>query len=66
MKPKNPKPQMVRTTALIEVEVFDRVKHYLIEEYKRTNKRLYLKDILSSALDLYIIAMKGGRDGHKR
>ena len=58
---KTTKPKTVVTTSItIDLDTYERAQKFMIAEYKRTGKRVFLKDLVSPALDLYIVTLKEG------
>ena len=49
----------VRTSVDIDIDTYERIQKFMIEEYKKTSKRVFLKDLISPALDLYIATLGG-------
>ena len=56
-----PKDNSIITTSIgINADTYDRVQRFMISEYKKTGKRVFLKDLVSPALDLYIVTLGEG------
>ena len=51
---------IITTSIGINADTYDRAQRYMISEYKRTGKRVFLKDLVSPALDLYIVTLGEG------
>ena len=51
---------IITTSIGINADTYDRVQRYMISEYKKTGKRVFLKDLVSPALDLYIVTLGEG------
>ena len=51
---------IITTSIWINADTYDRVQRYMISEYKKTGKRVFLKDLVSPALDLYIVTLGEG------
>ena len=49
----------IRTTVDINFETYKRVQQFMVDECKNTGKRVFLKDLVSPALDLYIATLGG-------
>ena len=50
----------ITTSIVINIDTYERAQQFMINEYKKTGERLFLKDIVSPAIDLYIATMGGG------
>ena len=50
----------ITTSIIINIDTYQRVQEFMINEYKRTGERLFLKDIVSPAIDLYIATSNCG------
>ena len=50
----------ITTSIIINIDTYERAQQFMISEYKKTGERLFLKDIVSPAIDLYITTMGGG------
>ena len=50
----------ITTSIVIDINTYERAQKFMISEYKKTGERLFLKDIVSPAIDLYIATMAGG------
>ena len=50
----------ITTSIIININTYQRAQEFMINEYKKTGERLFLRDIVSPAIDLYIATVGGG------